>query len=258
MFLRVDGALRPAGGAARVQDGGGIVLVDRHVRQRGAEIVVPDLLELGLDLDHRHAQRLARDPREPLAVADQELRLGVTERIQDLVARPPAVHADRDRAERERRPERDDPFGAVRGEDRDAIALADSEALDEGLRDGRHHLPVLREREPQLVADEILVVTEAERALEQRPQVRRTLLEDRHHLAEHRLVHDLERPAGAGELGGDFLEAGHGRGHLWPRPPGRRRSARSHCLTRMQRVLLTAVSCDPAHDFRRIAAAARA
>ncbi len=134
--LRVDRALRPAGGAARVQDRGRVVLLDRDFGQRRVAIRAP-ILELALDLDHGHAERTVRDALEPAAIRDQDLRVAVAHAVADLVAGPPAVQADRDGAERLRRPERDDPLGAVRGEDRDAIAAPHAEARFQRARDAR-------------------------------------------------------------------------------------------------------------------------
>src|SRR4030095_15927632 len=88
---------------------------------------------------------------------------------------PPAVHADRDRAERDRGPEGHDPLRRVRAEDRHAIALAHAMALRERTRHLGHELSMLPVREapgPGAVAeDEVLRVAERRAAIQEGAQI---------------------------------------------------------------------------------------
>ncbi len=167
-----------------------IVLGDRRPGQRDVAVVIPQRIEVGPDLENAQlgafhtGQGRPGDSREAPGVADQQLRLAVFEAVQDLVAYPPAVETDRDRAEAHGRPEGLDPLGAVGGEDRDAIASSHAEAIAQRggeLRDAAEILGV-RDAAP-VVTDQILGVAVRGRRGEQRPQRRHALLEDARRLA---------------------------------------------------------------------------
>ena len=132
------------------------------------------------------------DAVEALGVGDEQLGVGVVERVADLVARPPAVHADRDRAEAHGRPEGDDPLGRVRAEDRDPVARADAVAVAQGGRHRRHRSEVLGVGDAAVPVDAVLDVAELGRLLEQLPQRSGPVREHGHALAEHVLLDDGE------------------------------------------------------------------
>jgi len=70
---------------------------------------------------------------------------------------------------------------------------------------------MLGEGDPSLAEDQLLGVAEAGRPLDQGAQRRRALAKDLHALAEDDFLADLERAAGAEELGVDFVAGQHAR-----------------------------------------------
>jgi len=197
----VDGALRPPRGAARVEDHGRVVLRDRILGQVRVRGEAQQLLEARFDLEHRDADVRARHPCEPLAVADQEPRIAVLDPVEDLVGGPPAVQRRDGGAEARAGPERHDPLGAVRGEDRDPVSGSHPVELPQRPRRGGHEALVFGVGDPALPMDHVLAVAERRGGGQDLAQRAAPVAEDGHPLAEDLLFDDLEGGAGSGEPG---------------------------------------------------------
>ena len=126
--VREQRALRTARRAAREQDEERIVFVDRNVGKRRARTLAlrsprtrpRTRRPVRAAPVHRRAARCAAGRR---AAPSASVRSSAY-----VISRPgpPAVHRNGDRTEQRRRPERDRILDAVRGRDRDPIALADA------------------------------------------------------------------------------------------------------------------------------------
>jgi hypothetical protein len=120
-------------------------LADRHRSARRVVADVEDRLEPG-DLPE---QRL--DAREQALVDDEEAAARVDEPVLELLGGPPAVESHADAARGRGAEQRDDPVGAVVGEDRDAIALREAVIARERVRgapDARPNSPYVTRRSP--------------------------------------------------------------------------------------------------------------
>jgi hypothetical protein len=155
----------------------------------------PDVLELALDLDGRYATRGISDSVEALTVGDQHSWFRIFDAVENFVAYPPAVHAYGDGAEADGGPEGDDPFGAVRGQNRDTVARFDAVSLAQHAR-GRSHTPKrFGEGKTGLFTDEVRLLAVHGCVGQKLPKRLRTVLEDGHLLAKDRAFDDLERGA---------------------------------------------------------------
>ena len=124
-------ALRPAGGARGVEDAGVGVGIDVHGGHRrflgddvrpGRDALRQALGAHGDQPGARGARGPLQDARQPLVVAEHHLRLGVVQRVLDLVGHPPGVHADHRDADRDRGPVGQHPLRIVAHGDGDAVA----------------------------------------------------------------------------------------------------------------------------------------
>ena len=148
----------------------------------------------------------------PLGVDEQDLGLGELEGVAHLGLGPPAVHGDGDRPDRQARPEREDPAGAVGPAQGDVVAGPDAVDVAEVRGDGRHLVREVVEGDlPPVGEGHGQPVAVGERGGEHLPERARAGPEDRHRLAEHLLGHDLERRAGTGEPLGGGEEVGQRR-----------------------------------------------
>ena len=180
----------------------------------------------------RSGSAIAVEPLEAAPVAEEHLRLGELDRVRDLLARPPAVEPDGDRAERGRRPEHERVLDGVRRDDRDTVARADPVAVAQRGRDRRDRLEDRRERVLAVGEDHVRPVAQAlGRAVEEFDERLRPVREHEHRRAEHGLLAQLERRAGTGERGED----GFGNGLRRPDQRGHagRRCESSTPLSRM-------------------------
>jgi hypothetical protein len=214
-----DGTLGAARRAARVEDHGGAVLRDGLLREPRVGRAVEQLFEARLDLDDRHAQLLALDPGESLAVADDELRGAVADAVEDFVGHPPAVERRHDPSEAHRRPEGDEPLGAVGGEDRHAVARLDAAALAQRPGHGGHVPQMLRVADAAALVDDVLLVAECRGRFEQLAQRAPAVLDDLHRLAQNILLGDLEGGTGSHQPRVDLFQECHG-GGLYQAPGG--------------------------------------
>ena len=205
----LGGALRAPRRPAGEEDRGGVVFFDRVVGQFGIGRVRAEALELGFDLDDGHRRRRGSlEAGEALAIADQQLGFAEFEAVVDFVGRPPAVQRRDDGALAHGRPERDDPLGAVRGHDRDAVSRGNVIALTErpgGRGDQAQVLPV---GDPAVAEHQVFLVAVSGAGCEQLPQRPVAVLEDRKGLAEDGFLRDFEGPAGAEELLLNGIESG--------------------------------------------------
>ena len=161
-------------------------LRDLRMRHLFALAADEDALELGTIV------QMFRQPPEPLAIDDRDLRAGIEEPVFDLRPGPPGIERSGDAAGEQAAEEGDRPFRKVAHGDGDAVALADAGLLQrrgDGERGARERL-IAR----------ALVAIDDERALavgaaEQKcvAQGRRRVLPDaRAHAADGALL-DLER-----------------------------------------------------------------
>ena len=149
--------------------------------------------------DDRYARVVNPETLDALAIGDEHLGLAVVEEVADLGAGRPPVQADGDRTQADRRPERDHPLGAIRAEDRDAIARLHVEAIAKRRGDRRDQPCMLGITEPALVdavgGEHVGVVAEVDRLHEQIAQRADAVLERADHHAVDFDVDDLERCA---------------------------------------------------------------
>ena len=101
---------------------------------------------------------------------DQELRPRVAEPVLELGPRPPRVEGHDDRAGSSRRPERDRPVGEVAHRDRDTVALAHTEVVDESVSERGDRGEVLSEGERLVFVHEEGEVAVGEALLEHRAE----------------------------------------------------------------------------------------
>ena len=161
--------------------------------ERGEVVLEHDDGQVGVD-------GLAVEALDAAAVAEQDLGRGEAERVRHLGAGPPAVHRDGDRTERGRRPERDRVLDAVRGRDRDPVALGHAVLVGQRTRARRDRAGHVGVRERPVGEDHVRPVAVALRGRDE--QVAQVALAVREHLhldAEHVLGRQLERRARAGE-----------------------------------------------------------
>ena len=156
--VREQGALRPPGGAAREQDEERVVLGDGDVRERGRLRLEGGEVVLEHDDGQVGVDGLVVEPLDPSAVAEQDLGAREPERVRHLGAGPPPVHRDRDRPDRGGSPERDRVLDAVRGRDRDAVALHHPVLLGERARHCRHRSEHVGVRERPVGEDDVRTV----------------------------------------------------------------------------------------------------
>ena len=86
------------------------------------------------DLAHRRLAEQRCEPLGALLVGEEHDAARVAQAVRELGTGPPRVQRHRDRADRDRRPERERPLGVVPHRDRDAIAglhAVGAEALGE-------------------------------------------------------------------------------------------------------------------------------
>ncbi len=148
--MRQLGAFREPRRSRRVEDACIVVGIDVGIRQRrrrGARVDhVRPAHSIGREVaviphgDHVQRSPLVtmakvvedrRDPLDPLAVADQDLRARVGEAIAHLLGGPPRVHPDTRRTDGDDRPVREHPFGIVAHRDRDPVTVLHAEVVDE-------------------------------------------------------------------------------------------------------------------------------
>ena len=232
--VRQHHALGAPGRAAGEEDDERVVLVDRDVGERRVGRVLLERGEVAFELDHGQAvgERDAVEPVEAAPVAEEHLRFGELDRVRDLLARPPAVEPDGDRAERGGRPEHERVLDRVRRDDRDAVAGPDPVAVAQRGRDRRDRLEDRRERVLAVGEDHVGPVAQSlGRAVQQLDERLRPVGEHEHRRAEHGFLAQLERRAGAGERGED----GFGNGLRRPDQRGHagRRCESSTPLSRM-------------------------
>ena len=85
--------------------------MDLGLGQRRVGLRVPQRGETALHLDDGHTRVFAFEAGEPAGVGHEHLGIAVAHSVADLRAGRPPVEPHRDRAEADRRPERDDPLG---------------------------------------------------------------------------------------------------------------------------------------------------
>ena len=178
------------------------------IRQRRPGVVPREGCEVVLHDERPHARIFAAEAVEPALVRDQELRLRHADAVRDLVALPPTVQADRDRAEARDGPEAGDPLGAVRAEERDAVAGADVETFAQrpGYRGGV--AAVLGEGRAAAVVEDVVVErVKALRLGQQLAEAPRPVAKHGHGFAAHRFDGDFEHSARPGEPGVGLGEA---------------------------------------------------
>ena len=118
----------------------------------------------------------------------------------NFVDGPPSVVCGDDRAGAHHRPEQHRVVGAIRREDRDAVALLYAVALTQRRRDRCRSSQVVGERERLFTQREVAGVAEPSRRQQHLAQVAVTLREDGEAHAEHVVVDHGERRAGRGQL----------------------------------------------------------
>ena len=158
---------------------------------------------IGADRDQtvqREVGNMGREPLEPLAIDDRDLRARIADAIGELVAQPPGVERGDDHADRHAGPEGERPFGQVAHGDDQPIALADAEAIVKHAA----KLPGGAEMRgiglPLALVDDELAVAPAAREVKHLAQVvQRVDIGAQADAADHLLAR-LERGAGGGEL----------------------------------------------------------
>lgn len=108
--VRVHGPHRPARRATGVEDDRGLILGCVMRGKSRARVLTGEPGDVVLDGEDRWR---ALRQRGPLGIRDHHPGLGVAQRVLGLPAGGPRVAADRDRAHRDARPERDDPLWLV-------------------------------------------------------------------------------------------------------------------------------------------------
>jgi hypothetical protein len=210
-----DARLRPAGRARGVEQHERIVLVDRRRRRiaptlqqrfdrqcavRRVAADVEDLLEVLDRVDHR------RHALVQVLVHDQVTAARVAQAVRDLLAVPPAVQADGDRAGRGRAEQRDQPLGTVERQDADAVALLEAVLLDQRVRGAPDELAELAVAEAAFAVDEeFLVAVREHRVVHLLAHRTLALLEHAQGSAPYILDHDFQHSAGRLEQGARLL-----------------------------------------------------
>jgi hypothetical protein len=269
--MRAEYALGPVRRARRVEDGCEVVGVDRNlgrdrraVDQRGQVDDARRQRSRGLAVveasahEHNtmHCVRMRGESLESLAVGDKDAGLAVFEAERELCAVPEGVERGGDRAGDDAREEGHRPLRQVAGGDRDTVALAHAELVDQCRRELTNPVTVLRVRQ-SLVTEHDQVAWRRQRApaVEDRPDGSRRLLPRWNRAAVHDRRLDLERRARRSERRIDLLDrpdalAGH---HVAVRPATNSTSwngadsmeSSTVCcsLTRYPSVVRTSVQC---------------
>ena len=227
--MRADGAFRLACRARRVKDGGVILRIERHVRQRpiGQQMPVAHLSDdcfklgdlrmrdvFGLAADEHPLQRrtilqvLEQSP-EPLMIDNGDLGAGIVEAVLQFRAGPPGIEQNRNAAGQQTTKESRRPFRQIAHGDGDAIAFLHPRALQrfgDGKRGAREFVVAY----PLIAIDyEGLVAVRSRQPKEIAHGRRRILPNARAHAANVALLH-LEGRTAARQQRMGFCER-HGR-----------------------------------------------
>ena len=206
------GRLRAAGGARREEHDRRVVFGDRRLGEPGVGGETAQRLELVSDLQERNPGRLAPEPFESAGVGHEQLRSCQVEAVADLLAGPPTVHRHHDPAERDHRPEGEDPLGTVGGEDRHPIAGGDAVPLLQRPCDRRNVGEVLVVVPAAPVGeDDVVLVAVVCRLGEKLAQRTGAILEHLQALAEHFFFDHFEEAPRRHERRDGFLQGRHGR-----------------------------------------------
>ena len=241
--MRADGAFRLACRARRVKDGGVILRIERHVRQRpiGQQMPVAHLSDdcfklgdlrmrdvFGLAADEHPLQRrtilqvLEQSP-EPLMIDNGDLGAGIVEAVLQFRAGPPGIEQNRNAAGEQTTKESRRPFRQIAHGDGDAIAFLHARALQrfgDGKRGAREFVVAY----PLIAIDyEGLVAVRSRQPKEIAHGRRRILPNARAHAANVALLH-LEGRTAARQQRMGFCErhgrkfVGHALGFFYPPP----------------------------------------